>query len=356
MRSVTKQRITAEFILTTDRDMQQQLADNDKLIDRFDRRVSYLRMSVTDRCNFRCVYCMSEKMTFLPRAQILSLEESLTIGRAFSELGVSKIRITGGEPLVRRNIIWLLQRLNQLPGLDELVLSTNGTELVKLAPAIRDAGVRRINISLDSLRHERFRQLTRVGDLDKVLQGIHAAQLAGFDNIKINSVILKNRNHDEVVDLVKFAIDLGIDISFIEEMPLGQIREHDRAELYFSSDELLAQLNKAFTLIPSTRSTGGPSHYYQINGTTSHIGLISPHSHNFCSSCNRVRLTAEGRLLLCLGQEHSVDLRRVIRSHPGDSERLKQAIVQAMTIKPKGHDFNLSQQPTILRYMNMTGG
>jgi cyclic pyranopterin phosphate synthase len=336
--------------------MQQNLADDYKLIDRFDRRVTYLRMSVTDRCDFRCVYCMSEKMTFLPRAQILSLEELLAIGRAFSELGVHKIRITGGEPLVRRNIVWLLQQLNKLPGVDELVLTTNGSQLAKFAPALRHAGVQRINISLDSLQPDRFRQLTRVGDLNKVLQGIRTVLQAGFENVKINTVILKNRNHDEAVDLVNYAIDRGIDISFIEEMPLGQIAEHDRAELYYSSDELLAQLEEQFTLMPSTRTTGGPARYYHIRDTATHVGLISPHSHNFCSSCNRVRLTVEGRLLLCLGQEHSVDLRRVIRSHPGDSERLKQAIVESMAIKPKGHDFDLNRQPSILRFMNTTGG
>jgi len=336
--------------------MPQQVPHDEQLVDRFGRKINYLRMSVTDRCDFRCVYCMSEKMHFLPRAQILSLEELLLIGRAFSELGTGKIRITGGEPLVRRNIIWLLQQLAALPGLDELVMTTNGSQLEKLAPAIRAAGVRRLNISLDSLQPRRFRQLTRVGDLHKVLRGIDAALAAGFERLKINSVMLKNRNHDEAEKLLQFAIDRGMDISFIEEMPLGQINEHDRAQLYYSSDQLLGQLRRSFSLLPSTHSSGGPSRYYQVNDSGTRVGFISPHSHNFCASCNRVRLTVEGRLLLCLGQEHSVDLRQLIRAYPGDSQRLQQAIVASMAIKPKGHEFELNRQTAILRFMNMTGG
>ena len=327
-----------------------------KLIDRFGRSVTYVRLSVTDRCDFRCVYCMSEKMTFLPRAQILTLEEIAFIARAFSELGVYKIRLTGGEPLVRENVIWLFREIGQLPQLREMVLTTNGSQLERMATGLRAAGVRRINISLDSLDPERFRQITRVGDLNKVLRGIAAAQAAGFEKIKINSVILKNRNHDEVCDLVNFAIDRGMDISFIEEMPLGIINEHDRAEAYYSSDEIKHDLEQRYTLIATTETTGGPSRYYRVTGTNSRVGFISPHSHNFCASCNRVRVTTEGRLLLCLGQEHSVDLRRVVRGYPRDLDRLKRTIVEAMAIKPKGHDFNLKEQPVILRHMSVTGG
>ena len=326
------------------------------LVDNFGRTVNYVRISVTDRCDFRCVYCMDEEMQFVPRAKLLSLEEIGVIARAFTELGVGKIRITGGEPLIRRNIIKLFRDIGQLDGLDELVLTTNGSQLPKLAGELKDAGVKRINISLDSLDPDKFRRLTRVGELDKVLAGIDAALATGFEKIKINSVILKSRNDDEVTDLVRFASQRGMDISFIEEMPLGAIGDHDRAEAYYSSDEIKADLEAHYTLLPTTETTGGPSRYYHIAETGTRVGFISPHSHNFCDSCNRVRLTCEGRLLLCLGQEHSVDLRQVIRAHPGDMDRLKQALRSSMNIKPKGHEFDLSAKPVIFRHMNMTGG
>jgi cyclic pyranopterin phosphate synthase len=328
------------------------------LIDRFGRRINYVRFSVTDRCDFRCVYCMSERMSFLPRARVLTLEELAALGRAFVELGARKIRITGGEPLVRRNILWLLQELGRLRehGLAELVLTTNGSQLERMAVDLKAASVARLNISLDSLNPERFRRITRVGELDSVLRGIRAAQTAGFGRLKLNAVILKNRNHDEVVDLARFAIDNGLDISFIEEMPLGAIGDHDRAEAFYSSDAIHADLARVFALAPTTESTGGPSRYYRIPDSDSRIGFISPHSHNFCDDCNRVRVSAEGRLLLCLGQEHSFDLRYVLRAHPGDRERLKQAIIAAMAIKPRGHDFQIGGQPVIMRYMNHTGG
>jgi molybdenum cofactor biosynthesis protein A, bacterial len=305
------------------------------LIDRFGRHVTYVRISVTDRCDFRCVYCMAEDMVFVPRAQLLTLEELAIITQAFTELGVTKIRITGGEPLVRRNVIKLFRDIGQLSGLRELVTTTNGSQLTRMARDLKDAGVRRINISLDSLDPDKFRRITRVGDLNKVLAGIDAAIDAGFERIKINAVVLKNRNHDEVADLVRFASGKGMDISFIEEMPLGVIGDHDRAEAYYSSDQIRADLEKTFTLIPTTESTGGPARYYRIQETGTRVGFISPHSHNFCESCNRVRLTCEGRLLLCLGQEHSVDLRHVIRAHPGNKEKLKQAIRDSMMIKPR---------------------
>lgn len=327
-----------------------------QLTDNFGRTVDYLRMSVTDRCDFRCVYCMAEEMQFVPRNKLLTLEELAQIARAFTELGVKKIRITGGEPLVRRNVIKLFQDLGKLPGLRELVTTTNGSQLVKLSNELKAAGVKRINISLDSLNPERFKRITRVGELQTVLDGIDIALETGFDKVKINAVILKNRNHDEVIDLVQYAIDKGIDISFIEEMPLGVIGDHDRAEAYFSSDEIKAELEKQFNLLPTTETTGGPSKYYRLTDCDTRIGFISPHSHNFCDTCNRVRLTCEGRLLLCLGQEHSVDLRAVVREHPNDMPRLKQAIIDSMAIKPKGHDFNLQEQPILFRHMNVTGG
>jgi GTP 3',8-cyclase len=330
--------------------------NNEQLIDKFGRTVDYLRISVTDRCDFRCVYCMEEEMEFVPRAKLLTLEEISTIGRAFTELGVSKIRITGGEPLVRKNILKLFEDLGQLPGLENLVTTTNGSQLSKLASGLKHAGVRRLNISLDSLNVEKFRRITRVGYLNKVLAGIDTALEAGFDKIKINAVILKNRNHEEVTDLVKFASERGMDLSFIEEMPLGMINEHDRAEAYYSSDQIKEDLEKTFTLLPTTENTGGPSKYFRLAETGTLVGFISPHSHNFCGDCNRVRLTCEGRLLLCLGQEHSVDLRHVLRSNPGDLEKLKQAIRDSMEIKPEGHEFDLTAKPVIFRHMNVTGG
>jgi cyclic pyranopterin phosphate synthase len=327
-----------------------------QLIDRFGRKIDYLRISITDRCDFRCVYCMAEDMTFLPRAQILTLEEIETIARAFTELGVKKIRITGGEPLVRKGALELLENLGKLPGLKELVITTNGAQLETMAPALKRAGVKRINISLDSLDPAKFKAITRVGNLQAVLNGIAAAKAEGFERIKLNTVVLKGSNHEEVGDLVQFAVDSGIDISFIEEMPLGVVAHHDRALAYYSSDRIKKDLDTRFTLLATPEKTGGPSQYFRVAGTDTRVGFISPHSHNFCSACNRVRLTAEGRLLLCLGNEHSVDLKTVVRMHPGDIGLLKRTLIDAMQIKPLRHEFNLQEQPVILRYMNMTGG
>ncbi|WP_031435735.1 GTP 3',8-cyclase MoaA [Methylomarinum vadi] len=333
-----------------------EIPSSNQLIDRFGRKVTYLRVSVTDRCDFRCQYCMAEDMTFLPRAQILTLEEIHFICRAFVELGVVKIRITGGEPLVRNGVLGLLRQLGRIDGLNELVMTTNASKLGRMATDIRQAGVKRVNISLDSLSKEKFRKITRTGHLETVLQGIQAARQAGFERIKINAVILKNRNHDEVVDLVRFAVDNDIDISFIEEMPLGMIDSHDRGEMYYSSDSIKHDLSAHFTLLPLLDTTGGPSVYFRVQGCETRVGFISPHSANFCASCNRVRLTAEGRLLLCLGNEHSLDLKRVVRANPGDMAVLKHAIIEAMTIKPERHEFNINEQPVIMRHMNATGG
>jgi len=332
------------------------VAGTERLIDRFGRVVDYVRISVTDRCDFRCVYCMEPDTKFVPRPQILTLEELALVSRAFVELGVGKIRLTGGEPLVRRNVVKLMEDINRLPGLRELVITTNGSQLQRLAGDLRAAGVKRLNISLDSLDPERFGRITRGGKLEQVLAGIDAARDAGFERIKINAVILKHRNHEEVVPLVRYAAERGLDISFIEEMPLGVIDDHDRAETYYSSDEIRRDLAAHFTLLPTAETTGGPSRYFRLVEHGTRVGFISPHSHNFCDSCNRVRLTVEGRLLLCLGQEHSVDLRAVVREHPGDLERVKQAIRDSMAIKPKGHEFTLTEQPVIFRHMNATGG
>ncbi len=326
------------------------------LIDDFGRRVRYVRISVTDRCDFRCVYCMSEEMTFLPRAQVLTLEELALVARAFTELGVEKVRLTGGEPLVRRDIDQLVEQIGALPGLKDFAMTTNGASLPKYAKRLREAGMTRLNISLDSLDPERFRQLTRTGDLARVIDGIRAAREAGFERTKLNAVILKGRNDDEVIDLVTFARDEGLDISFIEEMPLGDVSDHRRDETYCSSDEVQALIETRYPLMPTTESTLGPSRYFRMADSDSRVGFISPHSHNFCSTCNRVRVTVEGRLLLCLGNEHSVDLRRVLRAHPGDIEPLKRAIVAAMPLKPERHHFTTDGEVQVVRFMNMTGG
>lgn len=325
------------------------------LVDPFGREISYLRLSVTDRCDFRCVYCMAEDMTFLPRAQVLTLEESVTIARAFAELGVNKIRLTGGEPLIRKDAHTLVKKLKQIPQLKELLLTTNGSQLRKFAHTLYQDGLDRINISLDTLRPERFKALSRVGKLETVLDGIKAAQEAGFRNIKLNAVILKNRNADEVIDLTEFALNNDLDIAFIEAMPLGHIDDHDRKQEFFSSDDIKNVLQQRWQLQDSDYSTGGPSRYWQVKGQRSQIGFISPHSDNFCSSCNRVRVTAEGKLLLCLGNENALDLKAIIRRYPGEIERLKSAIIQAVGQKPERHQFDLNETQ-IVRFMSATGG
>ena len=327
-----------------------------RLIDQFGRQVDYIRLSITDRCDFRCVYCMSEDMTFLPREEVLSLEECARLVRIFVELGVSKVRITGGEPLVRKNALWLFEEIGRLPGLRELVTTTNGSQLAHQAQALRAAGVKRVNISLDSLDAERFRKITRVGELDKVLRGIEAAQQAGFDNIKLNTVLMRGVNDDEALPLLEFAIAQGIDISYIEEMPLGEV-DHTRESTYVSNEATLRLLQTRYQLIGSTETTGGPARYWRIPGTQTRVGFISPHSHNFCESCNRVRITCKGELYLCLGQEDKVDLMPLLRTFPHDDEPVIEAILGAMRIKPKGHDFDLRRAaPAVVRFMSVTGG
>jgi cyclic pyranopterin phosphate synthase len=325
------------------------------LIDPFGRTVDYLRLSVTDRCNLRCTYCMAEEMTFLPKQQILSLEELHDMAAAFVELGIRKIRLTGGEPLIRRDIIKLVSSLTAMPGLDEVTMTTNGVLLPTMAQPLKDAGLSRLNISIDSLKADRFKQLTRVGNLHEVIEGIQAAGAVGFKKVKLNAVILAGFNDDEVIDLARFAVDQDMDISFIEEMPLGEIDAHKRVNTQITSTSLRKQLASEFPLIDSAETTGGPSRYMQVANSQSKIGFISPMSNNFCESCNRVRMTAEGRLLLCLGNEHSMDLREVMRSNPGDSELLKSKITEALKTKPERHYFD-SEQVDIVRFMNMTGG
>jgi len=327
-----------------------------QLIDDFGRQVDYVRISVTDRCDFRCVYCMAEEMTFLPRESIMSIEEITLVARAFVELGVSRIRLTGGEPLVRRGLVDNLHHIGRLKGLDELLITTNGSQLVRHAKTLKEAGVKRLNVSLDSLDEAKFKAMTRTGKLPQVLLGINAAIEEGFERIKINAVVMRGSNDDEVLDLVEFARDKGIDIAFIEEMPLGTIESHDRALTYCSSDDVREIIEQRYPLTHNPKKTAGPSRYYSMPNHDTRIGFISPHSHNFCGDCNRVRVTVEGRLLLCLGNEHSVDLMPILRGHPGEVEPLKQAIIASMALKPEKHYFDLHEKPQILRFMNATGG
>ena len=325
------------------------------LVDKYSRRITYVRLSITDRCDFRCTYCMAEEMTFLPRHEVMSLEECLQVATVFVNLGVNKLRITGGEPLVRKNAMWLIERLGALPGLDNLVMTSNGSQLDRFAPALKAAGVRRLNISLDTLKADRFKAITRIGDLGKVFNGIAAAQTAGFLRTKLNAVMMRGINDDEFADLVQFAIDNELDLSFIEEMPLGEI--HGRQNTYISSEETREHLARRFELIPSTESSGGPARYWRIPGSETRIGFISPHSHNFCDTCNRVRITAKGELYPCLGQNDALQLLPVLRDHPGQDAPLREAIIASMGIKPFGHDFTQQMEaPQVVRFMSMTGG
>ena len=326
-----------------------------RLTDRFGRTVNYVRLSVTDRCDFRCVYCMAEEMTFLPRQQVLTLEEIARVARTFVSLGTEKIRLTGGEPLVRRDILELVKDIGGY-GLRDFAMTTNGSQLPAMADSLRKAGLKRLNISLDSLDADKFHRITRTGRLSQVLDGIDAAKEAGFEGIKLNTVVMKGGNDQEVPELVEFARQKKVDITFIEEMPLGEISEHDRGEVLCTSDEVRDIISQRHELVPTTEDSGGPARYYRMPGSDIRVGFISPHSHNFCSTCNRVRVTVEGRLLLCLGNEHSVDLRRVLRGHPVDDEKLRETIINAMDLKPERHHFSTDGDVQILRFMNMTGG
>ena len=295
-------------------------------------------------------------MTFLPRDEVLSLEECARLVRVFVGLGVTKVRITGGEPLVRKNALWLFEEVGKLQGLKELVLTTNGSQLESQAVALKAAGVKRINISIDSLQPERFKKITRTGKLEQVLAGLQASIHAGFEGIKINTVLMRGSNDDEAADLVQFAIEQKIDISFIEEMPLGEV-DHARESTFVSNADTLKLLQNKFTLLPSTETTGGPARYWRVANSHTKIGFISPHSHNFCESCNRVRITCKGELYLCLGQEDKVDLMPLLREYPNDDAPLIAAIIGSMAIKPKGHDFDLRRaEPAVVRFMSHTGG
>lgn len=325
------------------------------IVDNFGRTVEYLRLSVTDRCDFRCVYCMSEDPCFLSKEHVLSLEELAWVGQAFTELGVKKIRLTGGEPLVRTDCDQLVKLLGKLAGLEELSMTTNGSRLTRFAHEMHASGLNRLNISLDTLKPDLFTSLTRNGKVDRVIAGIDAARDAGFKKIKVNAVILRGQNDDEVLDLIEFCRERELDIAFIEEMPLGVIDERKRSR-HCSSEEIKTLIRERYELNISNRRTGGPARYYTMPGSDIHVGFISPHSNNFCHECNRVRVTVEGRLLLCLGNENSVDLKAIVREFPADIEKLKTAILDGIKHKPKEHHFDPNGETQILRFMNATGG
>jgi cyclic pyranopterin phosphate synthase len=329
------------------------------MIDPFGRAISYLRVSVTDRCDFRCVYCMAENMTFLPKADLLSLEELDRLCSAFVAKGVRKLRLTGGEPLVRRGIMTLFQSLSRhlaAGALDELTLTTNGSQLPKYAAELAACGVKRINVSLDTLDADKFRAITRWGELDKVLAGIDAAQAAGL-HVKINAVALRGVNEDEIPSVIEWAHGRGMDLTVIEVMPLGDVGEQ-RLDQYLPLSMVRARLAERFTLDEIDHRTGGPARYVRIKETGGRLGFITPLTHNFCESCNRVRLTCTGTLYMCLGQEDAADLRTPLRASEGN-DLLYAAVDAAITRKPKGHDFVIDRRhkrPALARHMSVTGG
>ena len=328
------------------------------MIDPFGRHISYLRVSVTDRCDFRCTYCMAEDTTFLPKADLLSLEELDRLCSAFVAKGVKKLRLTGGEPLVRKNLMWLVDRLGRhlkTGALEELTMTTNGSQLARYAADLAAAGIRRINVSLDTLDPAKFHAITRRGDLDQVLAGIAAARAAGM-TVKINAVALRGENEDEIEDLLLWAHGAGMDLTLIETMPMGEIAH--RAEQYLPLSLVRARLARRFTLTDLPDRTGGPARYVRIEETGGRLGFITPLTHNFCESCNRVRLTCTGTLYMCLGQDDAADLRAVLRSST-DDKPLLDAIESAIARKPKGHDFIIDRRrpaPAVARTMSLTGG
>jgi len=329
------------------------------MIDPFGRHISYLRVSVTDRCDFRCVYCMAEDMTFLPKAEVLSLEELDRLCSAFVRLGVKKLRITGGEPLVRKNVMSLFEGLSRhlaTGALDELTLTTNGSQLGQYARRLAELGVKRVNVSVDTLDPAKFTEITRRGKLDKVLEGVFAARDAGL-RVKINTVALRGVNEEEMDDLVAWCGENGFDLCLIETMPLGDI-DGDRTTQYLPLSLVRARLANKWTLEESDRRTGGPARYVRVAETGGYLGFITPLTHNFCESCNRVRLTCTGTLFMCLGQEDSADLRAVLRSGADDAA-VDAAIREAIRRKPKGHDFVIDRRqnkPALGRHMSVTGG
>lgn len=325
-----------------------------QLIDPFGRKIEYLRISVTDRCDLRCSYCMSEDVEFLPRQDILSFEEVVQIAQCFAKLGVTRIRITGGEPLMRKKLPLLIAEIKAINGIEEVAMTTNGTLLTQYAKPLFEAGLSRLNISLDTLQSDKFAQLTRRDRLNEVLAGIQEAKKYPFESIKINAVAMRGVNDDEIISLTDFAVENQLDITFIEEMPLGEVG-YDRSVTFLPSDEVKASIAKHHALVETDYVTGGPARYLSIADTQTRVGFISPHSHNFCGDCNRVRITAVGRLLLCLGNENSQDLRTIIRKGCSEDELVKH-LVDALQLKPEKHEFDLAEEVQILRFMSHTGG
>jgi cyclic pyranopterin phosphate synthase len=327
------------------------------MIDPFGRRITYLRVSVTDRCDFRCVYCMAESTTFLPRKDLLTLEEIDRLTSVFIAKGVRKVRLTGGEPLVRKNLIWLIKSLsrNSGAGLDELTLTTNGSQLAAHAAALADCGIARINVSLDTLDANKFKAITRRGDLSQVMAGIEESDRAGI-KIKINTVALRGMNEDEIEDLLRWAHGRGFDLTLIETMPMGEI-DSDRTEQYLPLSLVRARLEDRFTLEDSPYRSGGPARYVRVRETGGRLGFITPLTHNFCEACNRVRVTCTGTLYMCLGKEDAADLRAPLRASESD-HLLNAAIDAAIAAKPKGHDFVIERggKPAVSRTMSRTGG
>jgi cyclic pyranopterin phosphate synthase len=329
------------------------------VIDPFGRGITYVRVSVTDRCDFRCVYCMAEDMTFLPKADLLTLEELDRLCTVLVDLGVRKIRLTGGEPLVRRNVMWLVEQLGRhvaAGALDELTVTTNGSQLERFAADLRRCGVRRINVSLDTLDRDRFAAITRWGRFDKVMAGIEAAKAAGLQ-VKINAVALKGVNEDELDRMIAWCGPEGFDLTLIETMPMGEI-DGDRTDQYLPLSLVRARLAERWTLTDIPYRTGGPARYVRVEETGGRLGLITPLTHNFCESCNRVRVTCTGTMYMCLGQEDAADLRGPLRASESD-ELLRQAILDGIARKPKGHDFVIDRRhnrPAVARHMSVTGG
>lgn len=321
--------------------------------DGFGRRIDYVRLSLTDRCDLRCRYCMAEEMVFLPRNDVLTLEEIADLARRFVARGVTRIRLTGGEPLARRGAVQVARDIGKLigNGLDELTMTTNATRLAEHANSLWDAGLRRINVSLDTLKPDRFRHITRTGDLTRVLDGIEAARVQGFA-VKVNMVALRGLNDDEIVPMLRWCGERGFGLSLIETMPLGQV-EDDREDRFFPLTEARARIEADYALVSSTQRTGGPARYWQVAELGVTLGLISPLTHNFCDSCNRIRVSAAGQLYMCLGHEDNVDLRAALRS--GDEAALNVAIDHALRLKPARHEFDLSV-PATARHMSVTGG
>jgi cyclic pyranopterin phosphate synthase len=322
------------------------------LQDPFKRKINYLRLSVTDRCDFRCQYCMSEDIEFMPKNQMLTIEEMNRLANIFINLGVEKIRLTGGEPLVRRGVNELIDKLSHNKKLKELTLTTNGSQLDQKLDVLKQSKIKRINVSLDSLCSENFKKITRIGNLNEVLANLEVAK--EYFQIKLNTVLMKNINDHEIIDLVSYAVEQNFNISFIEQMPLGEIG-YDRSTSFINSIEAKKIIEKKYILEENNKTTGGPAVYWKIKGSNSFVGFISPHSHNFCDSCNRVRVSADGYLHLCLGHDEKVNLIEPLRAHDSD-DAVAKLIVDSLSGKPKSHEFNLENKTNVIRFMSHTGG